>query len=406
VVIGTLTVRPPAPLDAYTVPDVRLAPSRVAGGGGMLPTFVTRPYVDFVGELLYRRSGGPLSWSVVTFRRTGGARLATGDVLVTGAGPDGWFHLQGAADGTEPIDGELIVRTNDFARPLVVTGVQLPVRYTDRLSALDRSFRIGATADYVIELRRRGTGAPLAGAEVEFRRTGGLPLLAERFVGRADAQGRVALQLSPAAEASGEVVGELTVRAAALARPYVVREVRLRAYDGDEIPFLGVIGVGVQAVAVGELTRRGDRSPLGGRDVEFVRTGGVPTTPERTTVRTLPDGRFGITLAADSAGEVVGDLTVRVSDGAAPTIVRGVRLRAAADDSVRFVGRWGVGQQLLAVGQLMQRATNVPAVGWSVTFRRTAGSHSFGTPSRRARSTGAASRSRPRPGRRARSRES
>lgn len=374
-VIGALTVRPPSPLAPYTVADVRLTPSTVRGGGGVLPTFVTQPYVDFVGELRYRRNGGRLSWSNIVFQRTAGARLVGGDRLAGTAGADGWFFLQSGAVAGEgaTVTGDLAVQTPGLPRIFTVRGVTLTVRYTDRVASLDRSFRLGATAEYVAELRLRPSGAALANADVEFLQTGGVPLAATRYTSRTDSVGRVALPLIPAGETSGEVVGDLTVRSPELRRPFVVRELRLRTYDSDELPFLGVVGIGHQAVGVGELAFRGDRRPLADAEVEFVRTGGVPIHPERPRVRTLPDGRFAVSVAADTAGVVTGELRVGWAGAPAPTVIPGVRLQAAADDSVRFLGRWGLGAQLLAVGVLTERATGRPAAGWTVTFRRVSG---------------------------------
>lgn len=371
-VVGELTVRPPG-ASPYVVRELRLAPTTVRGGGGVLATFVTQPYVDFVGELTYRRLNIPLAYSGVRFVRTSGARLARGDTLYGGSGPDGLFYMETLALEPGEIVGDLTLTPPDFPRPYVVRGVRLTARVTDRRPALDRSFRVGATLDYVAELRARGSREPLAGVDVEFRRTGGVLLTSDVFRGRTNAEGRVALTPTPANESQGEVVGDLTVRGGSLAAPFVIRNVRLAVYDSDELRFLGVLGVGVQAVAVGELVFRGDRTPLADVEVTFARTGGVPATPATVTTRSGADGRFGVTLVTDSVGDVVGDLTLRRAAPAAPVTFRGVRLRATADDSVRFLGRFAVGQQLSYAGQLVQRATGAPAAGWSVSFRRTAG---------------------------------
>ncbi|MDF1505314.1 hypothetical protein [Roseisolibacter sp. H3M3-2] len=372
-VTGELTVAPPAPLEPYTVRDVRLVPTDVRGGGGVLPTYVTQPYVDYVAELIYRRSGGPLAYSTVTFTRTGGARLARGDRAVTQAGVDGWFYLEAPVVGADTVVGDLSVKYYEFARPLEIRGVRLPVRYTDRLPELDRSFRIGNALDYTVEIRSRATRQPVVGATVEFRRSGGLALQQPTYVGRTDLNGQLVLALTPLSEAPGEVVGDITVRPAGPEAPFVIRGVRIRSYDGDELPFLGVLGIGYQVLAAGELVFRGDRTPLSDVEVEFERTGGLATREPRVATRSLADGRFGFALETDSVGQVVGDLLVRVPGDAQPTRIPGVRLRAADDDSVRFMGRFGLGAQLLYVGQLQQRATGAPAAGWRVTFRRTGG---------------------------------
>lgn len=371
-VVGDLAVRPPG-LPGYVIVGVHVTPSTVRGGGDVLPTFVTQPFVDYVGELIYRRLGIPLAYSNVRFVRTSGARLARGDTVRTSAGPDGYFYLEAVAVETGEVVGDLTLTPPDFPRPYVIRGVRLPVRLTDRLPTFDRSFRVGATLEYVLEVRARGTNQPLVGADVEFRRTGGVLLMRDVVTGRTGAGGRVLLAPAPQTEAAGDVIGDVTVRGGGLATPFVVRGVRLSVYDSDELRFYGVLGTGVQAVGAGELVFRGDRSPLANAEVTFTRTGGVAATPATSIARSGSDGRFGFTLLADSAGDIVGDLTVNRGAPAAPVTFRGVRLRAAADDSVRFIGRFGVGQQLSYAGQLVQRATGAPAAGWSVSFRRTAG---------------------------------
>jgi hypothetical protein len=275
--------------------------------------------------------------------------------------------------GTDTVVGDLTVRYFEFPRPLVVRGVRLPVRYTDRRPALDRSVRIGTALAHTVEFRYRATRERVVGAEVEFRRTGGLALEQPTFSGRTDLNGQLVLVLIPETESAGEVVGDVTVRPPAPAPPFVIRGVRVRTYDSDDLPFLGVLGVGFQAGGVGELVFRGDRSPLADVAVVFERTGGVAANPTRVATRTLADGRFGFTLPTDAEGDVVGDLLVSVPGAATPTRLPGVRLRSAGDDSLRALGRFGVGEQVLYVGRLVQRATAAPAVGWSVTFQRTGG---------------------------------
>ena len=374
-VVGRVQIAPPAPLDAYVVDSVRLIPSTTRGQGDLLAPWLTQPVIDYVGELRYRRVNAPLAFASLRFVRTSGARLTAGDTVYGSSGPDGFFHLSSTAREAGFVVGDLLVRPNasDFPRPYTITGMRIPVRATDRVPSFDRSFQIGATLTYVAELRARGAGGVVANADVEFRRTSGPPLVADVVTGRTDASGRVALAPQPTSEAAGVLVGDITVRGGDLQRPFVIRGVRLPVYDDDQLRFLGVLGVGFQALAAGELVFRGDRSPLAEADVRFVRTRGLQTTPASVATRTGADGRFGVTLLADSAGEVVGDLIVVRGAGAAPLTFRDVRLAVTADDSVRFLGRFAFGQQLQYAAQLVRRADGRPAAGWTVTFRRTAG---------------------------------
>ena len=374
-VVGRVRVSPPAPLDAYVVDSVRLIPSNTRGQGDLLAPWLAQPVIDYVGELRFRRLDIPFAYATLRFVRTSGARLVAGDTIRGATGPDGFFYFSTAAREAGVVVGDLLVSPppTEYPRPYTITGMRIPVVATDRVPEFNRSFRVGATLTYVAELRGRGGGGLLANAEVEFRRTGGPLLVSDVVAGRTDASGRVAIAPQPASEAAGVVVGDVTVRGGGLERPFVIRGVRLPVYDDDQLRFLGVLGIGYQALAAGELAFRGDRSPLADVDVRFVRTGGLLTRPATFATRTGADGRFGITLLADSVGQVVGDLVVVRGGGAAPLTFRDVRISVTTYDSVRFIGRFPIGQQILYAAQLVQRADGRPAAGWTVTFRRTSG---------------------------------
>ena len=372
-VIGRVRVSPQPPLDAYVVDSVRLIPSSTRGAGDVLAPWLTQPVVDYVAELRYRRFDIPLAYASLRFVRTGGARLANGDTVRSNTGPDGFFYLATPAREAGEVIGDLQITVPTFPRPYTIAGLRLPVRATDQVPEFNRSFRVGATLTYAAELRARGNGGVVTNAEVEFRRTSGPSLVSDVVTARTDASGRVAIAPQPSSEAGGVLVGDITVRGGNLERPFVIRGVRLPVYDDDQLRFLGVLGIGFQALAAGELVFRGDRSPLVDADVRFVRTGGLMTTPATFATRTGADGRFGVTLAADSVGQVVGDLVVSRGAGTAPLTFRDVRLAVTADDSVRFIDRFAIGQQLLYAAQLVRRADGRPVPGWTVTFRRTGG---------------------------------
>jgi len=371
-VTGSVTVRPPSPLRAYTVDGVRLAAHELRGAGGVLPTLVAQPYVSFVGGISVRRSGIAAPYANVFFRRTGGAKLAV-DSIAAVADESGYFYLQAPALETGAVTGDLAVVGGDLARRYVIHDVSLPVVYDAQLPFVNVTWKVGTSLDYALQLFYRGSNALAVGAEVEFRRTGGLRLVKDTIVTKVDADGRIVLQPVPAGEQEGEVVGDLTVRSPALRAPYVVRGVHLRTFDNEELHFAGVFGVGYATISVGVLRFRGDRTPLGDAELRFVRTGGLTTTPDTIVTRSLADGRFGLVAATDSAGEVVGDLLVR-RDAASPVWrVPGLHLQSRGDDSLRFVGTIPVGSQLLYVGVLYRDAGGPPVPGWTVIFRRTGG---------------------------------
>jgi hypothetical protein len=374
-VLGAVHVRPPsAEIPPYTIPDVRLTVSGVRGAGGSFDAFTLRPYVQWVGAVRTRRETANTSFAFAHFKRTGGARLLAGDSLTVSLDVNGFFLIEALALDTGTVLGDVVFTSDSLPRAYRVEGLRLPVRVIDRRPSLDRVLTIGSSLEYAIELRYRNGQTPVANADVEFRRTGGIPLVTPLVTGRTNADGRVRLVPRPSSEAPGVLVGDLTVRGAdGLRQPFTVRGVRLATFDSDELRFGGVYLVGFVAQAAGELVFRGTRSALANAEVQFTRTGGLPTTPGVVTTRSGPDGWFGIALSTDTTGEVVGDLLVRRAGTAAPQLFRDVRLRARGDDSVAYAGRFAVGQQLSYAGVLVQRATGAPATDWTVTFRRTGG---------------------------------
>lgn len=371
-ITGAVTVRPPAPRPQFSVGMVEMTTTETRGAGGVLDAWTVQPYIAWVGSVVTRR-GASAAWAAAQFHRTGGARLADDRTLVVGLDPNGYFYLQALALDTGAVIGDLDIYGAGLTRVYRVEHVVIPVRVLDRVPKLDRVLHVGSSLEYALELHYRGSWAPVAGAEVVFRRRRGLRLERDSVTATTNADGRVRLAPVPATDSTGEVVGDVTVRAPGLRRPYVIPDVRLQTFDSDELRFAGTFGVGYAAQAAGELAFRGDRSPLAGVDVRFVRTGGLETSVATVTTQSRPDGWFGVALATDTVGEVVGDLVIQRPGGAPPTTFRGLRLRAAGDDSVRYAGRFAVGAQLSYAGVLVQRATGLPAAGWTVTFRRTGG---------------------------------
>lgn len=372
-IVGDVTVRPPAPAVAYGIPGVRLRTSGVRGSGSVLEPWTVQPYVAWVISLTLRRDGEPASWYNGFFRRTGGPRLAEGDSLRVYADKAGYLLVTATALDTGTVEGDLYVGGGGVPRLYRLAGLRLPVKVVDRVATLDRVMRIGSSFDYALELHYRGSWAPVAGADVEFRRTGGVATDGAPVTGRTTADGRVRLSPRPTKEEPGVLVGDVTVRAPGLRRPYVVRGVQLASFDSDELRFGGVYGVGHAAQVAGNVFFRGDRSAIAGAEVEFVRTGGLELSSPAARARTGSDGWFGLAVATDTVGEVAGDLVVRRPGSQAPVTFRGVRFRATDDDSVRFAGDFGVGAWLPYAGMLSLRSTGRPAEGWTVTFRRTGG---------------------------------
>ncbi|MHB1313407.1 MAG: Ig-like domain-containing protein, partial [Gemmatimonadaceae bacterium] len=105
------------------------------------------------------------------------------------------------------------------------------------------------------------------------------------------------------------VVGDLVVFGVAGANR-VIPNVRLRTFEGDDLRFAGVYGVGPALRYVGEVLRE-DGTPVQGAQVTWTQVSGIPASPATLTVTTDASGRFPLTLIPSMDGEVVG--TVRVT---------------------------------------------------------------------------------------------
>jgi hypothetical protein len=111
-------------------------------------------------------------------------------------------------------------------------------------------------------------------------------------------------------------------------------------------------------------------------EVEFARTGGVTLREPVARARSGSDGWFLLDVAADSGGEVVGDLTVRPPAPHAAYTVRGVRLRTTTTRGEGTeLGRVVVDPFIAWVGELHARGIAGRGIvpGATVTFRRIGG---------------------------------
>ena len=370
-VVGDLVVRPPAPCLPYRVRGLSFRTSDVRGEGQILGRMVVRPYIDFIGELYRRSDGQPLAGASVTIIPTGGVHVSPDSFNLT-AGPDGRIYF--VANAAQPGDmvANMVVASSMLSGPSRLSGVVFPAIYVDTVPEVGAVWRFGYALPYVGELFRRGTGTRSAGIEVDFQRTGGIPVSPDAFVVHTGPDGRFPLNgMIPFAE--GDLVGNLIIRPPAPATGETISAVQMRTVDSDTLILLGVWGYGYQVSRAGELYLRGTGGPASGLTVQFRRTGGISITPDSFVVQTGGDGRFPLIASATGAGEVVGDLTIVLPAPFKPDTIAGVRIAAFADDSMRFLDRWGVGPSLNYVGEVRQAGTDSAVVGATVQFQRTGG---------------------------------
>jgi hypothetical protein len=157
------------------------------------------------------------------------------------------------------------------------------------------------------QLYHRGTGVPARGVEVEFRRTGGVPIDPEPYVVRSDSFGNFPLR--PVAHAAGEVVGDLIIRAPG-ASPITVPGVRFSTQTTHApFPIVGRWGIGVHLPYLGRALFADSGLPATGTRVRVRRVGGIQITPADYTDTINEWGGFHLGPAAASEGDVEVEIT-------------------------------------------------------------------------------------------------
>jgi hypothetical protein len=158
------------------------------------------------------------------------------EIVRTRTNEFGGFAIVASAEGAGEVVGDLVFTPPGPAQPTTVRGVRMQAFATDGLRRLD-NYLTGLSLQYFGEVLRDDGGAPVAEAEVEFVRTGGVAA-APRADRRAHERGRP-VPAQPVPTTTGTLVGDLTIRATPAAAPLVVRDVRLDVFESDEIRQLG-----------------------------------------------------------------------------------------------------------------------------------------------------------------------
>jgi hypothetical protein len=370
-VVGDLVVRASAPWSPYRVRDLRFRTSEVRGEGQVLGRVVVDPYIEFIGVLFDRRDGQLLAGARLTILRTGGVAVSAPDSVEMTLDADGRFLYDTRAAEPGEMIADLVVRAPSLPRVYRLSGVRFEATYLDRVPQVAAAWRIGAGLPYVGILYRRGSEIRSAGIEVEFRRTGGIAADPDTFSVSTNAYGAFSLETTPLAD--GVLVGDLIVRPPPPAVADTIRAIRLQTVDTEPQILVGVWGYGYGIFYGSQLWLRGTEQPAAGLEVEFRRTGGIAIAPDNIVAHTDSAGRFPLGAGADGAGDVVGDLTVRLPAPLPPTVIPGVRIATFASDEMRFLGYWGVGPSLRYLGLLLNADANVPIADAVVEFQRTSG---------------------------------
>ena len=370
-VVGDFVVRASAPWSPYRARDLRFRTSEVRGEGQLLGRLVVDPYIEFIGVLFDRRDGRLLAGARLTILRTGGVAVSAPDSVEVTVDSDGRFLYDTRAAEPGGMIADLVVTAPSLPRAYRLPGVRFEATYLDRVPQVAAAWRIGAGLPYVGVLFRRGSLIVSAGIEVEFQRTGGIAADPDTFVVSTNANGAFSLVTTPLAD--GVLVGDLIIRPPPPAVAETIQAIRMQTVDTEPLILFGVWGYGYGIFYGSQLWLRGTEGPAAGLEVEFRRTGGIAITPGNIVVRTDSAGRFPLGAGADGAGEVVGDLTVRLPAPLPPTVIPGVRIATFASNEMRFLGYWGVGPSLRYLGLLLRADAGVPIADAVVEFQRTSG---------------------------------
>jgi 5-hydroxyisourate hydrolase-like protein (transthyretin family) len=226
-VIGDLTVFMPAPIGTLVRKDLRV-PANILYHPGIPERPVgVGPSLEYHIEVNRRGRPEHLEGVQVQFAQTGGIEV----------NPPNWtsstdengrvaFPVRPKTLGT--LIGDITIIPRPPWKPFVRKGLSFAAFESDeaRLYAvIEAGPGVGGFA--VV----RAKGAPIKNVHVDFQRTGGVGLAPSLLLAVSNDSGYA--YLTSAAEAEGDVTGDLTIRPPPPYATFVVRGMRLRAFDGD-----------------------------------------------------------------------------------------------------------------------------------------------------------------------------
>jgi hypothetical protein len=298
------------------------------------------PQLAYTGQVIHHDTRAPASGVRVEFVAAQGEALA-GIVASGTTNGEGRWSFSVPVDGAGTVRGTLRLSGGGLAEEQVLDSVELR---TVALRGDARAFPLLAAEpfqDGVWQLRRRGSGEVLAGADAVWARTGGVPATPDSVRGPSDATGLWLIRLTSAR--AGAVLGELRVRPAGSDQVFttaVTTETQL--YDRMTV-FLGEVRVGPQLPYLGRLVWNDSvNSPAGGVQVTLRRTGGVPASAPQVVVTTNADGYFALHgLVPLQAGVLAADLVAQ-APGRAPVTFPGVQIPAVERDEIEILHTWSL----------------------------------------------------------------
>lgn len=267
------------------------------------------PVLRYRGQLVERYSGVPADSVRIEFVRTSGADTGPSPIVAY-TDAQGRFELRGEAAEHGQVAGMLRVVYWDTLvvedRPITLATARSRGEVRDLGEWRIRHPHFSTYG----QLFFRGSGELARGVEIEFRRTGGIPVEPELYVARSDSFGNFPLRPQPLD--IGEVVGDVTIRPGGGLSPRTIRDVRFSSYVGDDPnPYLVRWGIGPHLPRIGQVVYQDTGLPAAGIPFEFRRTGGIPVDPVTFSGTTNEWGGFGLDPAPLAEGELIGEITFR-----------------------------------------------------------------------------------------------
>ncbi|MBT6373242.1 MAG: hypothetical protein HOJ74_00815 [Gemmatimonadales bacterium] len=238
--VGDITVLPPPPLKPELLGSVALV-SHQDETHRWLGRWGVGPSLNYSGEVFRRAAGEQIDLDgvAVQFTQTGGVSV-TPQTFSVSTLPWGGFSLRmlPATDGV--VRGDLVVNLPPPRSPWVIPGIELETFRSDEQRLAGR-WGVGEQVNYGATLVDNATGVGIAGAQIEFVRTGGITMDVETIVQTTTSWGGFFLQFDT--NDDGEVVGDLRITLSLGATPIVISGVQIVTFAGDEQRYLGTFGV-------------------------------------------------------------------------------------------------------------------------------------------------------------------
>jgi hypothetical protein len=223
---GDLLIYPPVSGSQPTRSPVRIEAVRTPGDITFLGKWaVPYPHLPYEASFFYRATNQPAVGIEVEFRRTGGIAVEPDTFRTT---TDAWGNvkIRPLTRVSGEVRGELVVFPLPPHRSFTIPDLRMRTFTTGRADSLFVRMGIGSLLPYAAVVVWETNGQAVAGAEIEFVRTGGVPVQPNPYRTVTDAFGTFLLTPIPLAE--GEVVGRLTITPPAPWRARVIENFRLQ----------------------------------------------------------------------------------------------------------------------------------------------------------------------------------